>query len=100
MKEEGADPRARSLVGTPGVPGRGNHEMAGAGTRVTLATSHRPRRRAPPRRRPCHDGRMDFALSPELEALREHARRFVVDELQPLEVPFERAGGKLPKEQG
>ena len=43
---------------------------------------------------------MDFALTPELEALRERARRYVVDELQPLEVPFERAGGKLSKEQG
>ncbi len=43
---------------------------------------------------------MDFALSPELEALRERARRYVVDELQPLEVPFERAGGKLPADTG
>jgi acyl-CoA dehydrogenase len=43
---------------------------------------------------------MDFALGPELEALRERARRYVVDELQPLEVPFEKAGGKLPREQG
>jgi alkylation response protein AidB-like acyl-CoA dehydrogenase len=43
---------------------------------------------------------MDFALTPELEALRERARRFVVDELQPLEVEFERAHGRLPVEQG
>jgi len=43
---------------------------------------------------------MDFALSPDLEALRERARRFVVDELQPLELPFEKAGGELPREQG
>ena len=43
---------------------------------------------------------MDFALSPTAAALRERARRFVVEELQPLEVDFERSGGRLPKEQG
>ncbi len=43
---------------------------------------------------------MDFALSPAAAALRERARRFVVEELQPLEVDFERSGGRLPKEQG
>ena len=43
---------------------------------------------------------MDFSLSPDLAALRERARRFVVDELQPLEVEFERAAGRLPAEQG
>ena len=42
---------------------------------------------------------MDFALTPPLEALRERARRYVVDELQPLEVAFERSGGHLPAEQ-
>ena len=43
---------------------------------------------------------MDFALSPAAAALRERARRFVLAELQPLEVEFERSGGRLPKEQG
>jgi alkylation response protein AidB-like acyl-CoA dehydrogenase len=43
---------------------------------------------------------MDFALTPGLENLRGRARRFVVDELQPLELTLERAGGKLAAEQG
>ncbi|HXG25702.1 MAG TPA: acyl-CoA dehydrogenase [Candidatus Binatia bacterium] len=43
---------------------------------------------------------MDLTLTPAHEALRERARRFVVDVLQPLEVEFERAGGRLPPEQG
>jgi acyl-CoA dehydrogenase len=43
---------------------------------------------------------MDFALSLAQEALRASARRFVVEELQPLEGEFERAGGRLPKNQG
>jgi acyl-CoA dehydrogenase len=43
---------------------------------------------------------MDFSLGPDLAALRERARRFVVDELQPLEVEFERSAGRLPAEQG
>ncbi len=43
---------------------------------------------------------MDFALSPTAAALRERARRFVGEELQPLEADFERGGGRLPKEQG
>jgi acyl-CoA dehydrogenase len=43
---------------------------------------------------------MDFALSPELESLRARARRYVVEELQPLEVEFERAGGRLAPEAG
>src|SRR6267143_4362433 len=43
---------------------------------------------------------MDFSLSPDLAALRERARRFVVDELQPLEVELERSGGRLPAEGG
>ena len=38
---------------------------------------------------------MDLGLTPAQEALRETARRFVVDVLQPLEVEFERAGGVL-----
>ena len=41
---------------------------------------------------------MDFALTPAQESLRETARRFVVDVLQPLEVEFERAGGRLSPE--
>jgi alkylation response protein AidB-like acyl-CoA dehydrogenase len=43
---------------------------------------------------------VDFSLSPEQEALRERARRFVVDVLQPLEVEFEAAGGKLAAARG
>ena len=43
---------------------------------------------------------MDFALTREQEALRERARRFVVDVLQPLEADLERAGGQLPTETG
>ena len=43
---------------------------------------------------------MDFALSPDLEALRARARRYVVEELQPLEGEFERARGVLPAETG
>ena len=41
---------------------------------------------------------MDFGLTPAQESLRETARRFVVDVLQPLEVEFERAGGRLSPE--
>ena len=40
---------------------------------------------------------MDFALTPEQLTLRERARRFVVDVLQPLEGDLERGGGRLPK---
>ncbi len=43
---------------------------------------------------------MDFGLDPGLAALRERARRFVVDELQPLETAFERSGGRLPADEG
>jgi acyl-CoA dehydrogenase len=39
---------------------------------------------------------VDFALTPTQQRLRETARRFVVDVLQPHEVEFERAGGTLP----
>ena len=39
---------------------------------------------------------MDLALTPAQERLRESARRFVVEVLQPHEIDFERAGGKLP----
>ena len=70
---------------------------------LTLArrsTSHRPRRRALARSGACQDGVMDFALSPELEALRDRARRYVVDELQPLEVAVRAAGGRLPRRSG
>ncbi|HLX35340.1 MAG TPA: acyl-CoA dehydrogenase family protein [Candidatus Limnocylindrales bacterium] len=38
---------------------------------------------------------MDLALTPAQSALRERARRFVVDVLQPLEIGFERAHGAL-----
>ena len=38
---------------------------------------------------------MDLTLTPAQQALREKARRFVVDVLQPHELEFERAGGKL-----
>jgi acyl-CoA dehydrogenase len=40
---------------------------------------------------------MDFALTPELSELRERARRYVVDVLQPHEEQFERDHGTLPK---
>jgi alkylation response protein AidB-like acyl-CoA dehydrogenase len=43
---------------------------------------------------------VDLSLTPAQEALRETARRFVVDVLQPREVDLERAGGRLPAEQG
>ena len=43
---------------------------------------------------------VDFGLTPGLAALRERARRFVVDELQPLEADLERAGGRLSAAQG
>ena len=43
---------------------------------------------------------MDLTLTPAQEALRDNARRFVVDVLQPLEIEFERAGGRLPPERG
>ena len=43
---------------------------------------------------------MDLARTPAQEELRERARRFVVDVLQPLEIDFERAGGKLAPELG
>jgi alkylation response protein AidB-like acyl-CoA dehydrogenase len=43
---------------------------------------------------------VDLSLTPDQEALRERARRFVVDVLQPLEVEFEMAGGRLPAARG
>ena len=43
---------------------------------------------------------MDFALTRDLESLRDRARRYVVEELQPLEVEFERAGGRLAADLG
>ncbi|MGN6380752.1 MAG: acyl-CoA dehydrogenase family protein [Gaiellales bacterium] len=39
---------------------------------------------------------MDFGLTPEQTALRDRAARFVDEELIPLEVEAERAGGRLP----
>ena len=39
---------------------------------------------------------MDLSLTREQAALRARARRFVTDVLQPLEIDFERAGGRLP----
>jgi len=39
---------------------------------------------------------VDLALTPAQERLRETARRFVVEVLQPHEIEFERAGGELP----
>src|SRR5438874_6001792 len=41
---------------------------------------------------------MDFALGPGLTDLRDRARRYVQEELQPRELAFERAGGHLPAE--
>jgi acyl-CoA dehydrogenase len=43
---------------------------------------------------------MDLALTKAQTALRDNARRFVVEVLQPLEQELERSGGKLPKERG
>jgi alkylation response protein AidB-like acyl-CoA dehydrogenase len=43
---------------------------------------------------------VDLTLTAAQESLRANARRFVVEVLQPLEVEFERAGGKLPPERG
>jgi acyl-CoA dehydrogenase len=43
---------------------------------------------------------MDFGLTPAQEQLRETARRYVVDVLQPVELELERAGGRLPPERG
>ncbi|HET9852782.1 MAG TPA: acyl-CoA dehydrogenase [Candidatus Limnocylindrales bacterium] len=42
---------------------------------------------------------MDLSLTPAQEALRDRARRFVVEVLQPVEIEFERAGGRLPPHQ-
>jgi acyl-CoA dehydrogenase len=41
---------------------------------------------------------MDLELSASQQALRDAARRFVVEALQPLEIEFERAGGRLAPE--
>ena len=43
---------------------------------------------------------MDLALSPAQEALRDTARRFVVEVLQPVELELERSGGRLAPEHG
>jgi acyl-CoA dehydrogenase len=43
---------------------------------------------------------MDFAPAPAHEQLRERARRFVEDVLQPREVEFERANGRVPRDWG
>ncbi len=43
---------------------------------------------------------MDFALTPAQTALRERARRFVVETLQPLEVELEAGHGRLAPAQG
>jgi len=43
---------------------------------------------------------MDFALTPPLVELQDRARRFVCDELQPREVEFERASGRMSRDWG
>jgi acyl-CoA dehydrogenase len=43
---------------------------------------------------------VDLTLTTAQQALRDNARRFVVEVLQPLEIEFERAGGTLPPERG
>jgi acyl-CoA dehydrogenase len=43
---------------------------------------------------------MDFVLTPPLLELQERARRFVRAELQPREVEFERANGRMPRDWG
>ncbi len=45
-------------------------------------------------------GRMDLTLSPAELELQSRARSYVTDVLQPLEVEFEQAGGRLSAEQG
>jgi alkylation response protein AidB-like acyl-CoA dehydrogenase len=40
---------------------------------------------------------MDFSLTPEQSELQGRARDFVRDVLQPREVEFERAGGRVPR---
>jgi acyl-CoA dehydrogenase len=40
---------------------------------------------------------MDLSLTPAQQALRDRARAFVVDVLQPLELELERGGGRLPE---
>jgi acyl-CoA dehydrogenase len=41
---------------------------------------------------------VDLSLTPAQAALRDRARRFVVEVLQPVEIEFERANGRLPAE--
>jgi acyl-CoA dehydrogenase len=43
---------------------------------------------------------VDLTLTTAQQALRDNARRFVVEVLQPLEIELERAGGKLSPERG
>ncbi len=43
---------------------------------------------------------MDLTLTPAQAELRDRARRFVREVLQPREVPFERAGGRMPRAWG
>jgi acyl-CoA dehydrogenase len=43
---------------------------------------------------------MDFALTPAQVELRERARRFVVEVLQPVELEFQAANGRLPAARG
>jgi len=43
---------------------------------------------------------VDFSLTPAQEQLRDRASRFVEDVLQPREVEFERAGGRMPRDWG
>jgi acyl-CoA dehydrogenase len=43
---------------------------------------------------------VDFGLTPAQVGLRERARRFVVDVLQPVELEFEAGGGRLPAARG
>jgi alkylation response protein AidB-like acyl-CoA dehydrogenase len=43
---------------------------------------------------------VDFALTPELRALRNRARRFTIDVLQPVEAAFERDRGVLSRAKG
>jgi alkylation response protein AidB-like acyl-CoA dehydrogenase len=43
---------------------------------------------------------MDLALTPAQQALRDRARRFVIEVLQPVELEFEAANGRLPASRG
>ena len=73
-------------------------ERSGADRRTALTPPRRATRDARRGRRPPgHPRPVDLALTPAQLELQARARAYVVDCLQPLEVEFERAGGRLPR---